>query len=187
MGKPSSLERSRFATRCGSPIHVSTSSVICVHGLLVPHWFLGSVRRGRRPIASIGSRIGPLYTPPQKRGHGHAAITAASRLLLERGVRTVLLFTDTTNLTSNAMCKCIGFVPMGCHLHLKRASTAKRRMLMKPFAVGRLNRAVRCATTGTLVDRRRPTVTPVKDLACRDSQPDTNVTTCLSLPLGTSG
>ncbi len=51
-----------------------------------------------------GIRIGPVYTPPEHRGHGYGtAVTAAvSRLLLDRGVRFCFLYTDLANPTSNA-------------------------------------------------------------------------------------
>jgi RimJ/RimL family protein N-acetyltransferase len=79
---------------------------------------------GAGPIAPSGARIGPVYTPPAQRGRGYAraAVTAASRLLLERGARTVFLFTDAANPTSNALYMKIGFVPVGRHLHLERES-----------------------------------------------------------------
>jgi predicted GNAT family acetyltransferase len=58
-----------------------------------------------------GIRIGPVYTPPELRGHGYAsALTAAvSRLQLDRGRRFCFLFTDLANPTSNAIYMRIGY------------------------------------------------------------------------------
>jgi predicted GNAT family acetyltransferase len=60
-----------------------------------------------------GIRIGPVYTPPDRRRHGYAtALTAAlTRLLLERH-RFCFLFTDLANPTSNAIYMRIGYVPV---------------------------------------------------------------------------
>jgi predicted GNAT family acetyltransferase len=61
-----------------------------------------------------GMRIGPVYTPPEHRGHGYAsACTAAlSQLLLDGGRRVVFLFTDLANPTSNKIYQQIGFRPV---------------------------------------------------------------------------
>jgi predicted GNAT family acetyltransferase len=58
-----------------------------------------------------GMRIGPVYTPPERRGHGYAsALTAAvSHQLLESGRRFVFLFTDLANPTSNKIYQQIGY------------------------------------------------------------------------------
>ena len=58
-----------------------------------------------------GIRIGPVYTPPELRGHGYAsALTAAvSRLQLDRGRRFCFLYTDLANPTSNAIYMRIGY------------------------------------------------------------------------------
>jgi predicted GNAT family acetyltransferase len=55
-------------------------------------------------------RIGPVYTPPYFRRHGYAsAITAmVAQHLVDQGAR-VMLFTDASNLTSNAIYQAIGF------------------------------------------------------------------------------
>jgi len=67
----------------------------------------------RRPTAGV-SRIGPLYTPPERRGHGYgsAAICAAAQWALHAGARDAVLFTDLTNPVVNAMYPRIGFVPV---------------------------------------------------------------------------
>jgi len=61
-----------------------------------------------------GIRIGPVYTPPEHRGHGYAsALTAAvSQALLDAGRRFVFLFTDLANPTSNHIYQSIGYEPV---------------------------------------------------------------------------
>jgi ribosomal protein S18 acetylase RimI-like enzyme len=76
-----------------------------------------------RPVATSGlsrvafgsGRIGPVYTPPEHRGHGYggAVTAAASQRLLERGAWEVVLFTDLTNETTNALYRRLGYVPVG--------------------------------------------------------------------------
>ena len=58
-----------------------------------------------------GLRIGPVFTPPERRGHGYgSAVTAAvSELALERGKRFCFLYTDLANPTSNAIYVRIGY------------------------------------------------------------------------------
>lgn len=57
------------------------------------------------------ARIGPVYTPPEHRGHGYAAAltSVASRAALDRGVRDVVLFADAANPVSNRVYRRIGF------------------------------------------------------------------------------
>ena len=59
-----------------------------------------------------GLRIGPVYTPPQHRGHGYgsAVTAAASHVALDRGKRFCFLYTDLANPTSNAIYERIGYV-----------------------------------------------------------------------------
>lgn len=61
-----------------------------------------------------GIRIGPVYTPPEVRGHGFAsAVTAAaSQASLDAGRRFVFLFTDLANPTSNKIYQAIGYEPV---------------------------------------------------------------------------
>jgi predicted GNAT family acetyltransferase len=61
-----------------------------------------------------GIRIGPVYTPPDARGHGYATslTAAASADQLERGRRFCFLFTDLANPTSNAIYQSIGYEPV---------------------------------------------------------------------------
>ncbi len=66
-----------------------------------------------RPAAGA-VRIAPVYTPPERRGHGYAAaVTAAvTRAALDAGARDVVLFTDIANPTSNALYERLGFRPV---------------------------------------------------------------------------
>jgi hypothetical protein len=63
-----------------------------------------------------GIRIGPVYTPPELRGHGYATALSAelsARLLdgrlFEGGRRFCFLYTDLANPTSNAIYERIGY------------------------------------------------------------------------------
>jgi predicted GNAT family acetyltransferase len=60
------------------------------------------------------ARVGPVYTPPGLRGSGYGgAVTAAiSRLALERGANSVVLFTDLANPISNALYLKLGYLPV---------------------------------------------------------------------------
>jgi ribosomal protein S18 acetylase RimI-like enzyme len=73
-----------------------------------------------------GARIAPVYTPPPLRGRGYARALVAGlcRELQSRGARSVYLFTDARNPTSNALYRSIGFAPCGYHVHLTIARTA---------------------------------------------------------------
>jgi GNAT superfamily N-acetyltransferase len=74
---------------------------------------------GGRPVSVAGVtrqvagmiRVGPVYTPPELRGHGYAsAVTAAvSRRAREAGAAEVLLYTDLANPTSNSVYQRIGY------------------------------------------------------------------------------
>ena len=58
-----------------------------------------------------GIRIGPVYTPPDRRGRGYASslTAAASQDQLDRGRELVFLFTDLANPTSNKIYRAIGY------------------------------------------------------------------------------
>jgi hypothetical protein len=58
-----------------------------------------------------GIRIGPVYTPPEDRGHGYATslVAAVSREQLSRGRTFCFLHTDLANPTSNAIYRRIGY------------------------------------------------------------------------------
>lgn len=69
---------------------------------------------GRNPTVANVARVGPVYTPPQHRGQGYgAAVTAAcTQDALTRGAHRVVLFTDLSNPTSNAIYQKIGYRPV---------------------------------------------------------------------------
>jgi len=60
------------------------------------------------------SRVGPVYTPPDRRAHGYgSAVTAAvSQRAREAGASDVILFTDLANPTSNSIYQKIGYRPV---------------------------------------------------------------------------
>ncbi len=61
-----------------------------------------------------GIRIGPVYTPPDLRGHGYASGLAAglTQQLLAGGRRFCFLFTDLANPTSNSIYQRVGYRPV---------------------------------------------------------------------------
>lgn len=61
-----------------------------------------------------GSRVGPVYTPPELRGRGYASACVAmlSRRLLQEGSRFVFLFTDLGNPASNHVYLKLGYEPV---------------------------------------------------------------------------
>ncbi len=67
----------------------------------------------RAPAADV-SRIGPVFTPRNLRGHGYgSAVTAAAADLAHRsGTPDVVLFADLANPVSNAIYQRIGFEPV---------------------------------------------------------------------------
>ena len=78
-----------------------------------------SVAMARVHGALLGmSRIGPVYTPPEHRGHGYgAAVTAeAVRHAQCKGARDVVLFADVANPVSNRIYRRLGFVPVAEHV-----------------------------------------------------------------------
>jgi len=66
---------------------------------------------GRTPN---GTRIGPVYTPPEQRNHGYASalVAQASQAQLDAGLRFCFLFTDLANPTSNHIYQAIGYEPV---------------------------------------------------------------------------
>jgi len=68
-----------------------------------------------RVPASGVSRIGPVFTPHERRGRGYgSAVTAAAVQLAHRsGTPDVVLFADLANPTSNGIYQQIGFEPVG--------------------------------------------------------------------------
>ncbi|MFI5520283.1 GNAT family N-acetyltransferase [Streptomyces platensis] len=73
---------------------------------------------GRTPTLSGMTRITPVYTPPELRGRGYAgaATAAISGAARESGGPELLLFTDLTNPTSNALYQRLGYRPVEDHL-----------------------------------------------------------------------
>jgi RimJ/RimL family protein N-acetyltransferase len=65
------------------------------------------------PIGGM-SRVGPVYTPPDRRGHGYGSgVTAAvSQHTRDAGAHDVILFTDLANPTSNSIYQKIGYRPV---------------------------------------------------------------------------
>lgn len=59
-------------------------------------------------------RVGPVYTPPERRrqGYGTAVTAAVSRAALDAGAGDVVLYTDLANPTSNAIYQAIGYRPV---------------------------------------------------------------------------
>ncbi len=86
------------------------------------------------PVSLVGfnaprfavARVGPVYTPGPRRGHGFAsALTAhVSRLLRDSGSR-VCLFTDQANPTSNKIYAAIGYVPVVDMVNLRITTPAR--------------------------------------------------------------
>ena len=66
---------------------------------------------GHHVVPGVGSRIGPVYTPPQQRGRGYATRLVAehSAARLAAGDTACFLFTDLANPTSNAIYARIGY------------------------------------------------------------------------------
>jgi predicted GNAT family acetyltransferase len=58
-----------------------------------------------------GARVGPVYTPPERRGRGYAsaATAAVTALMLDRGRAHTFLYTDLANPTSNKIYQAIGY------------------------------------------------------------------------------
>ena len=67
---------------------------------------------GHRDVPGVGSRIGPVYTPPEHRRRGYATglVAALSSARLALGEPACFLFTDMANPTSNAIYARIGYV-----------------------------------------------------------------------------
>jgi uncharacterized protein len=67
-----------------------------------------------RPLVN-GISIGPVYTPPEERGHGYASncVAALSQLLLDQGRQYCSLFTNLANPTSNSIYQKLGYRPVG--------------------------------------------------------------------------
>jgi predicted GNAT family acetyltransferase len=64
------------------------------------------------------SRIGPVYTPPERRGNGYGATVTAEavRHAQRDGARDVVLFADVANAVSNGIYRRLGFVSVAEHV-----------------------------------------------------------------------
>lgn len=69
---------------------------------------------GTAAFTPHGARVGPVYTPPENRGHGYgtAATAALTRHLLAGGRRFCFLYTDLANPTSNRIYQRLGYAPV---------------------------------------------------------------------------
>ena len=69
---------------------------------------------GTGGLTPHGTRVGPVYTPPELRGRGYASnlVAAASQLMLDEGRTFVFLFTDLANPTANRIYQDIGYEPV---------------------------------------------------------------------------
>lgn len=69
---------------------------------------------GRTRIVAGMARVGPVYTPPELRGRGYAggATVAVSQAALDAGATEVVLYTDLSNPTSNALYQRLGYRPV---------------------------------------------------------------------------
>ena len=58
--------------------------------------------------------IGPVYTPPDRRGRGYASalVGGVTRDLLAAGRRFCFLYTDLANPTSNSIYQRVGYRPV---------------------------------------------------------------------------
>ena len=66
---------------------------------------------GVNPSVAGVVRVGPVYTPPERRSRGYAsaAVAQASRDALRSGARSCMLFTDLANPTSNRIYADVGY------------------------------------------------------------------------------
>jgi predicted GNAT family acetyltransferase len=76
---------------------------------------------GRNVTIAGVSRVAPVYTPPEHRGHGYgaAATAACTRHALDTGAEQVVLFTDAKNPTSNRMYQRLGYRRVGDRLVMR--------------------------------------------------------------------
>jgi GNAT superfamily N-acetyltransferase len=90
-----------------------------------------------RPVAMAGLtrkvagvvRVASVYTLPghRQRGYGGAITTAVSQAALDSGAAEVVLFTDITNPTSNALYQRLGYQPVGDRVLLGLEPAASRQ------------------------------------------------------------
>lgn len=85
------------------------------------HLWEDDLDAGVEPVSYVGHtacvagavRIGPVYTPPHRRGHGYASalVAAASRRLLDAGAGQLYLYADLANPTANRIYTALGYRP----------------------------------------------------------------------------
>ena len=94
------VENARYATEHGLFILEDDGVPVCMTRL----------HREMRTVCGIGY----VYTPPQSRGRGYATACVAevSRIALQRGFSTCVLYTDLANPTSNSIYQKIGYKPL---------------------------------------------------------------------------
>jgi GNAT superfamily N-acetyltransferase len=69
-------------------------------------------------VATSGAdivRVGPVYTPPERRARGYASalVAAVSQRALDGGAQLCMLYTDLANPTSNRIYAAVGYRPIG--------------------------------------------------------------------------
>jgi predicted GNAT family acetyltransferase len=69
---------------------------------------------GAGGLTPLGVRIGPVYTPPARRGRGFASnlVAAVTQQQLSEGRAFCFLFTDLSNPTSNKIYQAVGYAPV---------------------------------------------------------------------------
>jgi predicted GNAT family acetyltransferase len=69
---------------------------------------------GVSPTIAGVVRLGPVYTPPEKRGRGYASalVAAVSQRALDDGASRCTLYTDLANPTSNKIYAALGYEPV---------------------------------------------------------------------------
>ncbi|MCL2564248.1 MAG: GNAT family N-acetyltransferase [Defluviitaleaceae bacterium] len=79
-----------------------------------------SMARIARDMVTICG-IGPVFTPPYFRGRGYASscVAGISSIILERGYKKCVLYTDLANPTSNSIYQKIGYEPVCDSLAIK--------------------------------------------------------------------
>jgi hypothetical protein len=117
-----------FISECfGNPIHVSEDAkvyhsiierkkryIMEVNGTPV---CMASINREMETVCGIAA----VYTPPyfRKKGYASACVAAVSQIVLDRGFKKCVLYTDLTNPTSNSIYMKIGYKPVGDSLSIK--------------------------------------------------------------------
>jgi len=87
-----------------------------------------SLARFGPPAAGV-SRVGSVFTPEDRRGHGYgaAATAAVSRLAWDAGADDVVLFTDLANPVSNRLYRRLGYAPVADHRQVRLAASKQGR------------------------------------------------------------